>query len=150
MLESPEWDPALWVWLHQSGVEGRDHVLLAILGPQQTRIPITFSGRAQRLLVFKKFGVHKDTQVPFDNTAFEMGDVQPMLVCGIVSSWVQHLALSILEFHKVLVSPFAQLVGVPLAALQCVVSTTPPKFVSSVDLLRVHTLYPIIWTIIED
>lgn len=52
VLETPEWDPALWVWLHQSWVDGRDHILLAIFCPKQTRIPITFAGRAQCWLMF--------------------------------------------------------------------------------------------------
>lgn len=70
--------------------------------------------RKGTVLAHVQFGIQKDTQVLFCNTAFQIGDLQHILVCGIVPYKVQDLALFIVELHRVPVSPFVQLVEVPL------------------------------------
>lgn len=86
------------------------------------------------------FGVYQDPQVFFWQAAFQLCDHQLLLVPVFVPAQAQDFALLPVKFHKALIS--LPLQPVSLAAQPSFppqVSPHPPSFVSSPDLLRVHT-----------
>lgn len=66
------------------------------------------------MLINVQHGVRQDPQVLFCKAAFQLGG--PQLVPGVVPSQVQGLALHLVELHEVHISPFLQLVEVPLGS----------------------------------
>ncbi|KAK4806786.1 hypothetical protein QYF61_005582 [Mycteria americana] len=66
------------------------------------------------LLAHVQPGVHQDPQVLFCQAAFQLGGPQHVLVPGVVPLQGQDFALPLVELHEVPVSPFLQLVEVPL------------------------------------
>ena len=66
------------------------------------------------LLAHVQLGVHQDPHVLFCKAAFQPVGPQHVLVDGVVPPQVQDFALPLVEQHEAPVSPFLQLVQVPL------------------------------------
>ncbi|KAK4828728.1 hypothetical protein QYF61_000719 [Mycteria americana] len=75
---------------------------------------------------------------PLHKASFQLGDPQHILVPEVFAPWVQDSTL--VELYEVPASPFSS-ISRPLwmAAQPSGISATPPSFVSSVNLLKVHS-----------
>ena len=71
-------------------------------------------GGKSMLLAHVQLFIHHDAQVLFHMTAFKKFFSQSILVSGIASTQVQHLALGLVELHLVLICPLFKCVQVLL------------------------------------
>ena len=134
VLGTPALDPALQLWPHQCGVEGKDHLPRPAgnTPPDADQDPIDLLCSKGTMLSHLQLGVHQDPQVLSCQAAFQLGGPQHIFLHRVVLAEVQDFALLLVEPHEVPVSSVRQPVEVPVdgsTALWCVSHSF--QFVSS-------------------
>lgn len=89
-------------------------------------------------LAHGQFVVYHDPQVIFCKVTFQLFDLQPILLHRVIPPLVQDFV----ELHEIPTCPFLQAVAVLLDVSTSGLSTTPPNYVPSINLLRTHSVPP--------
>ncbi|KAJ7426861.1 hypothetical protein WISP_11805 [Willisornis vidua] len=143
ILNTLELGTAFQMGSHQCKVEGQNHLL-------QPADHTAFDAAQDVLPAHVQPLIHHHSQVLLGRAALNLFIPWPVLIPGIALIHMQHLALSLVKPHEILMHPLPQLVQIPLNGIlsfRCVNSTAQLDVICRFSR---GALYPFIYVLNED